>query len=118
MNENSFYSMDRLMEFGLSMAMAQQMVKTMNNTINTIQVPGAGNPIPISPNSLFYTVIEGKQAGPFSESELSQLIRDKSVDKKTYIWKPGMSNWLQAENIPEVLKLVCLTPPTFINEEE
>lgn len=96
------------------MAMAQQMVKTMNESMQSMYVPGSGANLtgtqPAAP-SLFYAVLGGNQAGPFSESELAQLIRDRKVDKETYVWKPGMGDWIKAENVPEVLKLVCLTPP-------
>ena len=61
----------------------------------------------------FYAMIEGNQAGPFSEQELARLIAEKKVSKETYIWMPSMPNWKMAEQIPEVLKLVALTPPPF-----
>ena len=32
MNEDSFFSINRLLEFGMGMALAQQMVNTMNNS--------------------------------------------------------------------------------------
>ena len=41
-----FSSMDRLMEFGLSMAVANQMIGVMNQTMSTMQTPG-----PRIPNS-------------------------------------------------------------------
>jgi hypothetical protein len=60
-------------------------------------------------------MIEGNQAGPFSEQELSRLISEKKVVKETYIWKPGLVKWEIAEKLPEVLKLVALSPPPFQN---
>jgi hypothetical protein len=56
-------------------------------------------------------MIEGNQAGPFSEQELSRLIAEKKVVKETYIWKPGLPKWEIAEKLPEILKLVALAPP-------
>ena len=58
-------------------------------------------------------MIEGKQAGPFSEQELARLIAEKKVVKETYIWMTSLPNWKMAEQIPEVLKLVALSPPLF-----
>ena len=37
MDNNSFFSVDRLVEFGLGMAMAQQMVGMMNQTMLSSQ---------------------------------------------------------------------------------
>ena len=117
MNDNNFYSIDRLMEFGMSMAIAQQMVKSMNDMMANMHVPGAmnlmgiGSPLPES--QVFYAMIDGKQAGPFSEAEFARLIAEKKIVKETYVWMPGMKDWRLAEDTPPVLRLVALTPPEF-----
>lgn len=115
MDESSFYSIDRLVEFGLTLGVATQMANSMNASLQAMQIPGARNPM--QPNALaedqplFYAVLDGGPVGPLATSELSRLIAEKRVTKKTYVWKPGMSDWQLAENVPEVLKLVALTPP-------
>lgn len=113
MDDNSFFSMDRLVEFGMGMAVAQQMVKTMNHSMTNMHVPGAMNTMEKPQQQFFYAMIESKQAGPFSEQELARLIAEKKVVKETYIWMPSLANWKMAEQIPEVLKLVALAPPPF-----
>jgi hypothetical protein len=117
MTNGSFFSIDRLVEFGMSLAVAQQMIKTMNHAINNMQIPGSGsvsgNPMQPVLQQIYYVIIEGKQAGPFSESELSHLIAEKKITKESHIWKPGLVKWEVAEKIPEVLKLVALLPPPF-----
>jgi hypothetical protein len=117
MNENNFYSVDRLLEFGMSMAIAQQMVKSMNDMMANMHIPGSINHLrPFeqnNPNTIFYAIIDGKQEGPFSETEFARLITSKKVVKETYVWKPGMIDWQLAEKIPSVLQLVAITPPKF-----
>ncbi len=113
MNEDSFFSINRLVEFGMSLAVAQQMVQTMYNAMTNMHVPGTMNRMQSAPQQFYYAMIEGKQAGPFSEQELSRLITEKKVVKETYIWKPGLVKWEIAEKLPEVLKLVALSPPPF-----
>lgn len=113
MDDSNFFSMNRLVEFGMGMAVAQQMVKTMNHSMTNMHVPGAMNPMEKAKQYFFYAMIEGKQAGPFSEQELSVLIADKKVVKETYVWMPSMPSWKMAEQVPEVLKLVALAPPPF-----
>lgn len=113
MNDDSFFSIDRLVEFGMGMAIAQQMVKTMNSAMNNMHVPGSMNPMQTSASQFYYVILEGNQAGPFSEQELSRLIADKKIVKETYIWKPGLPKWEFAEKLPEILKLVALAPPPF-----
>jgi hypothetical protein len=113
MNEDSFFSINRLVEFGLGIAVAQQMVNTMNSAMHNMYIPGSMNPIQNPPSQFYYAIIDGNQAGPFSEQELSRLINEKKIIKETYIWKPGLPKWEIAEKIPEILKLVALAPPPF-----
>lgn len=113
MNEDNFFSMDRLVEFGMSMAVAQQMVKSMNHSMVNMHVPGVMNSLQSAQSQIYYVMIDGKQAGPFSEQELSRLIVDNRVVKDTFIWKPGMAKWDIAENVPDALRLVALSPPPF-----
>ena len=117
MNNDNYFSIDRLVEFGLGMAVAQQMVKSMNHALANTVIPGAMNPMGAQrfPNT-YFVIIDGKQAGPFSAAELSRLIAEGKVGKTSYVWTPGMSKWDQAENVAEVLKIVALTPPPFAPE--
>lgn len=115
MNDDNFFSIDRLVEFGLGIGVAQQMVKSMNHALQNTYLPGTMNPMSGAARSpgAFFVVIDGKQAGPFSEDELTRLIVAGSVGKMSYVWKAGMPNWECCENIPEVLRLVALCPPPF-----
>lgn len=124
MDNNNFFSIDRLIEFGMSMAVAQQMVQTMNQTMQNMYIPGTMNPMtqaqspqaatmPQPLPQVFYAIIGGNSVGPLSETEVMKLISSKQITKDTYIWKPGMSEWQTVENTPEVLKLVLLAPPAF-----
>lgn len=113
MNDDNFFSINRLVDFGMSMAVAQQMVKTMNSAITNMHVPGTMNPMQTVSPQFYYVIIEGNQAGPFSEQELSRLIAEKKITKETNIWKPGLPKWVIAEKLPEILKLVALAPPPF-----
>ena len=114
-DEKNFYSLDRLVNFGMSTAAAQQMVNTMNHTIENLRIPGAGNPMRSpdygSPELVYYALIDGKQAGPFSETELARLINDRKLRKETYVWHLGLDEWKTVENIPAILRLVALAPP-------
>ena len=104
MDDSSFFSINRLVEFGMGMAVAQQMVKSMKESMTNMHIPGAMNSMEKPKENFFYAMIEGNQAGPFSEQELARLIGEKKVSKETYIWMPSLSNWKMAEKIPEVLK--------------
>jgi hypothetical protein len=114
MNTDGFFSPERLIEFGMSTAIARQMVMSMNEIMANMRIPGSMTGMnPQSAAGLFYAMIDGKQAGPFSETEIARLIGEKKITKETYLWMPGMAGWQPAENIPAVLRLVALCPPEF-----
>ena len=109
MDQSNFFSINNLVEFGMGMAIAQQMVQTMNHTIGNMNVPGS---MPTQEQgSLFYAVIENNQVGPLSQQDIAQLVKDKKIVNETYMWKPGMDDWDIAEKIPEILRIVALNPP-------
>lgn len=125
MDNNSFFSIDRLLEFGMSMAVAQQMINTMNaslgqmvngfNTVMQAPIPGSKMPAPTlqQPQQLIYVAIDGQQVGPLSDSDFSHLVSQKKVNKDTLVWMPGMQNWQPIENVPAILKIIALTPPAL-----
>ena len=114
MNNENFFSIDRLVEFGLGVGVAQQMVKSMNHALTNTHIPGTMNPMDGQRVSVaLYVVLDNKVAGPFTEGEMARLISNRQVTKLSYVWKAGMPNWGLAENVPEVLKLVALCPPPF-----
>ncbi len=106
--DNSFDSIERLMEFGMSMAVAQQMISTMNHTMNNMHVPGAGNSFIPPQSQQFYAVIDGAQVGPFTEEEVSRLVAAKKIMPDTLMWKPGATAWGTAQTMPEINKHILL----------
>jgi hypothetical protein len=113
MDDSNFFSIDRLVEFGMGMAMAQQMVKVMNQSMQSMYVPGSiqSMPEPVAQQQIYYVAIDGKPVGPLNDSELSQLISQKKVNKDSLSWVPGMSTWQPIEKVPAILKVIALTPP-------
>ena len=79
MNNDSFFSIDRLVEFGLGMSMAQQMMNVMNESMKNMYVPGSIQTMPSSrPVATCYVAIDGKSVGPLSESEFSQMVMNNA----------------------------------------
>lgn len=114
MDENGFYSIDRLVEFGLSMAIAKQMVSTMNEGMRNMYNPGsAASMTPVRPemSQIVYVVLDGNSAGPFSEKEFMDLVKLRRVEKDTMAWMPGMREWKPIRELPNLLKIIALTPP-------
>ena len=55
----------------------------------------------------YYMVINGQQAGPYEESELSE----QGLTRSTLVWREGLSQWTQAGEVPELKRLLGATPP-------
>lgn len=111
MNDNSFYSIDRLIEFGMGMAMAQQMVQVMNQSMKQMYVPGSIQSMPTPQVQTLYVVIEGQSVGPLTESDFSRMVTEKKVTKDSLAWMPGMLAWEPIEQIPAILKVIAVSPP-------
>ncbi len=111
MNEHHFYSIDRLVEFGMEMAIASQMINMMNQSMSQMNVAGSTMPNRSGTLGYFYFVLNGVQAGPFSESEVMRLIVEKKLNIHTLAWRPGFTAWQEIQKVPEIMKLVALTPP-------
>jgi hypothetical protein len=116
MDDYNFFSIDKLVEFGLGMAISKQMVDIMNQTISKTNIAGAMNSIQSENNSdLYYFIIEGKSSGPFCIKEIIILVQQKKINKDTLTWMPSMLNWDHIKNVPILLKYIALQPPKVPN---
>jgi len=111
MNEQSFFSVDRLIEFGLGMGIAQQMVGMMNQYMQQMYVPGSIQSMPQPILQTYYVAIDGQQVGPLNDSELVRLVNQKKINKDSLAWVPGMIGWKPIEQVPAILKVIALSPP-------
>jgi hypothetical protein len=111
MDDQSCFYIDRLVDFGLGMGIANQMVGIMNQYMSTMDIPGSIRQMQQPVLAIYYVALDGKQVGPLNDSEMAALIAQKKVNKDTLAWMPGLLGWKPIENIPAILKLVALTPP-------
>ena len=58
-----------------------------------------------------YVLVEGQQAGPFTKTELAQLVKNGTLRSETLVWEAGMPAWAPANSLPHVLKLLLLNAP-------
>ena len=111
MDNSNFYSIDRLVEFGLSLAISQQMVSSMNQAIKQMYIPGSIASMPL-PN-VFYLAIDNKPVGPLGEFDFMKMVESGKATKDTLGWMPGMQSWQPIASIPAMLKVIALTPPSL-----
>lgn len=108
-----FSSIDRLMELGLGMGLAQQMMRTMNEIIANTSIPGTGNTLVGLPAGMkYFAVVENAQVGPLTDGDIANLVRCNLLTDCSLLWRPGMKGWQQARDIPEVYKIILLNNGT------
>lgn len=103
-----FSSIDRLVEFGLGLGLAQQMIKTMNYSIGNMIVPGADVNFNQIPTVKYFAIINNAQVGPLNQEELQEMIGKYLVEEDTLVWSPGLNSWKFAKDVPSVYKLILL----------
>lgn len=102
-HNSSLTSMESIMEFGVGMALAQQMAAMINRTC-----AGSITPPPVTDNGGYYLAINGKVAGPFTDDELVTLVKNKTLLPATLVWQQGMSAWKRAEGLPNLQRVLLL----------
>lgn len=60
---------------------------------------------------LYYTVIDGKQLGPYRGTEIALLIAGKKIKTETLVWKTGTKDWVKASDYDDLKNLLDLVPP-------
>ena len=93
---------------GLGMAVGGQMGNIFQS--NTVQ-GNDGAPPPLPEAVSFFAAIDGKQAGPYTMAQLSQLTAAGTINPQSQVWKKGMSGWASANTVPELASLFNNTPP-------
>jgi AsmA protein len=50
----------------------------------------------------WYIARDGKQYGPITDADLSQLVQKKELLDSDFLWRQGFDNWLSVAQVPEV----------------
>ena len=108
MDDNSIF--DKMIEMSMGMTVAREMSRMTEAAMTQNQQPRYNTPPPATaPVSVqIYASINNTQAGPFTESEVITLIQRGMITNETFVWKAGLPNWLPANQVPEVGKLLLL----------
>ena len=92
---------------GLGMAIGNQVGGIFQP--NTVQSNDGPPPLPAAVQ--YFAAIDGKQAGPYTLEQLSQLAAAGTVNQQSQVWKKGMPAWQTANSVPELTSLFNNTPP-------
>ena len=83
------------------------------NQANAAQQQSAGpsGPPPLAQPVQYFTGTDGKQAGPFDQGQVQQMIQSGAIRRDTLMWKAGMPAWAAAESIGDIASFFSATPP-------
>lgn len=127
MNEDFYGSIDRLVEFGMSMKVADAMMNAMNQTMASMQMPNyqrvnqinmrSNVAVPPVPQKKYFVGIDNAPVGPLDADELKQKIALGQVTPESLVWYQGLPGWAQAKTLSEVNILFSQVPPEMPNSE-
>ena len=80
------------------------MFKAVSKMMQPQQAPGQGR-------MQVYVAVNGQTTGPFTKTELIQLVKSGTLTGETWVWEAGMANWVAAASLPHVSKLLVLHAP-------
>lgn len=63
------------------------------------------------PTQEWYYVGHYGQIGPLSEDQVIDLVRDGVIERDTYVWRTGLTDWRKAESVSELLSTFARTAP-------
>ena len=95
---------------GIGMGMAQNMGPWGAQPVAPTQ-PQAQMPPPPPAETLWHIAKDGATSGPFSRSNLGQMITAGSFSRETMVWSAGQDGWKAANDIAELAQLFTVAPP-------
>lgn len=99
--------------FGLGATMANTISKFGNQEIG---IKSSNDPVVPPPLEGFFIALDNQSKGPFSISEIKELITTGIINKETLIWKKGLSDWVKAESDGAINELFSETPPPLTKQ--
>lgn len=92
-HDQDFSALERLTELGFGLAIAQQMVSTMNHVMAQSTLSGTVRASNAQDQQAFYVVENGAVGGPWSRAQLQAAVLSGRLQRDSYAWTPGMSQW-------------------------
>jgi len=61
---------------------------------------------PVETSLRWFAIIMGRQSGPFGLKELEARQGSGEIGRRTYVWRPGMTDWRRVEELSELASLL------------
>jgi hypothetical protein len=100
---------------GAGAAIGHQMGAALAGAASANPVTSQPLPPPIPLAATFHVAINGAQAGPFDVPTIAKKAQSGEITRATLVWKPGMANWISADQVAELADLFKNVPPPLPN---
>lgn len=95
----------------MGMMLGAQMGGSLAGALTQSNASAPQTPPPM-PQSKYFAIIAGMQAGPFTIEQLQEKAAKNEISRDSLLWKQGMTEWQKADAIPELINLFgCVPPP-------
>jgi membrane protease subunit (stomatin/prohibitin family) len=78
---------------------------------SAVTSPAAAAPPPLPAQAQWYLGVGGQQQGPYDLAGLAAQVSAGTLTATTLVWRAGMTQWIQAQQVPEVAQILGSTPP-------
>lgn len=96
------------LDFGVGIAMGQQLMGAMAQPAAAVQTPPAAQmPPPPAQAAAWFISRDGQNFGPFAPD----VLLGQGLSRESYVWKAGMAGWLPAAQVPELANVLAMVPP-------
>lgn len=103
------------MGVGIGGAFNSQFAAIAGQSMGQPAAQGSAAPPPppgATPGESFHVSVNGRQYGPYDLTTMSQMAANRQITPDTYVWRPGMAQWQQAAQCPELSGFFTTPPPT------
>lgn len=73
--------------------------------------PTGAVPPPLPAQGQWYVGVGGQQQGPYDLAGLAAQVSGGTLTPATLVWRAGMAQWIQAQQVPELAQVFANTPP-------
>lgn len=98
---------------GIGAAFNSQISNMANNVMggSSLSSPSTPPPPGTNPTITFHISVNGQQYGPYDMTAMTQMVANHQMTPDTYVWRPGMAQWLRAAQCPELAPLFTSPMP-------
>ncbi|HAT51075.1 MAG: SPFH domain-containing protein [Nitrospirae bacterium] len=102
-----------MMGMGVGMALGQQVATPGGHPpLQPGTTPSLPPPLPTA--TPYHLVIQGQQQGPYDLAGVRQWLASGQISGQTLAWKPGMSQWVALQQLPEWATMAVVPPPVSV----